>query len=407
MNSSETTQATAALLKSAEPPIRLGIAGLGLAGAFMIRAAAAHARITLCAGADPLARPREAFARDFGAKVYADFRGLCEDPALEAIYIASPHQFHAPQAIEALEHGKHVIVEKPLALTLADCDAVIAAEERSALHLIVGHTHGFDANVRTIRRIVRSGELGRLAMIMTFNYTDFLYRPRRPEELDTALGGGITFNQVSHQIESVRMIGGGMVRSVRANVGILDPSRPTEGNSLAFLEFENGAAASLIYSAYDFFDSDEFHSWVSEGGTPKPPGRPGATRAQLSSNAASEADRQKDLGYGGRHLPDEQPHQPHFGILIATCERGDLRLTPDAITLYGVDGARSIPVERGLGRPGQGDVLDALWAAVREGRRDFHDGRWGKATLEVALAILQSARERREIILSHQVPVGD
>ena len=155
----------------------------------MIRAAASHPRITLCAAADPLARPREAFARDFGANVYADFRGLCEDRAVEAIYIATPHQFHARQAIEALAHGKHVIVEKPLALTLADCDGVIAAAARSQAHLIVGHTHGFDANVRTIRRIVRSGELGRLAMIMTFNYTDFLYRPRRPEELNTALGG--------------------------------------------------------------------------------------------------------------------------------------------------------------------------------------------------------------------------
>lgn len=373
----------------------------------MIRAAAVHRRITLCAGADPLPRPREAFARDFGAAVYADFGALCEDPTIEAIYIASPHQFHAQQAIAALQHHKHVIVEKPLALTLADCDAVIAAEERSGAHLIVGHTHGFDANVRTMRRLVRSGEFGRLAMIMNFNYTDFLYRPRRPEELVTAQGGGITFNQVSHQIEIVRLIGGGMVRSVRANVGILDPSRPTEGNSLAFLEFDSGAAASLIYSAYDFFDSDEFHGWINESGSPKPPSRPGATRAQLLTGAVPEADRQKDFGYGGRPLSSEQPHWPHFGILIATCERGDLRLTPDAITLYGVDGMRVIPVERGLGRPGQGDVLDALWASVREGRRDFHDGRWGKATLEVALAILQSAHERREIMLSHQVAVGD
>jgi len=407
MNSNGTTPPVALGLEDRAPPVRLGIAGLGLAGAFMIRAAASHPRIALCAAADPLPRPREAFARDFGARVYADFSGLCADPALEAIYIATPHQFHARQAIEALEHGKHVIVEKPLALTLADCDAVIAAEERTGAQIIVGHTHGFDPNVRAIRRIVRSGELGRLAMINTFNYTDFLYRPRRPEELDTSLGGGIAFNQVSHQIEIVRLIGGGLVRSVRANVGTLDPARPTEGNSLVFLEFENGAAASLIYSAYDFFDSDEFHGWVTESGTLKPPSRPGATRAQLSSSAAPEAERQKDLGYGGRHLPGEQPHLPHFGILIATCERGDLRLTPDAVALHGADGIRTLPIERGLGRPGQGDVLDALWAALREGRRDFHNARWGKATLEVVLAILQSAREQREIILSHQVAVGD
>lgn len=388
-------------------PIRLGIAGLGLAGAFMIRAAKIDPRIVLCAGADPLPRPREAFARDFGATVHADFRGLCEDEFVEAIYIASPHQLHAQQAIEALAHGKHVIVEKPLALTLEDCDAVIDAAERAGTHLIVGHTHGFDANVRAMRRMIRSGELGRLGIILAFNYTDFLYRPRRPDELDTSQGGGITFNQVTHQIEIVRTIGGGLVRSVRANVGILDPSRPTEGNSLAFLEFENGAAASVLYSAYDFFDSDEFHFWISEGGTKKLPDHHGSMRRELLAGAVAEAERQKDLGYGGRHLPMDQPHLPHFGIVIVTCERGDLRLSADGITLYGLDGRREIPIERGPARPGQGDVLDALWTAVREGRRDFHDARWGKATLEVALAILQSGRERREIILAHQTAVGD
>jgi phthalate 4,5-cis-dihydrodiol dehydrogenase len=174
--------------------IRLGFAGLGLAGAFMIRAAVVHPRIVICAAADPLHRPREAFIRDFGGNVYTDFNALCNDPDVEAIYIASPHKFHAQQAVAALAHGKHVIVEKPLALTLEDCDAVIAAAERSDAHLIVGHTHSFDPNIRTIRRILRSGELGRLGMIVTFNYTDFLCRPRTPEELDTARGGGITFH---------------------------------------------------------------------------------------------------------------------------------------------------------------------------------------------------------------------
>lgn len=390
-----------------KPPIKLGIAGLGLAGAFMVRAAIGYPRAVLTAGMDPLPRPRETFARNFNAKVYTDFRALCEDRDVEAIYISSPHQFHAQQAIEALAHGKHVIVEKPLALTLADCDAVIEAEKRSGRQLIVGHTHGFDANVRTLRRLIKSGEYGRLGMINNFDYTDFLYRPRTPAELDTSLGGGITFNQISHQVEITRLLGGGLVRSVRANVGILDPSRPTEGNSIVFLEFEDGAAASLIYSAYDFFDSDELQDWAAEGGGVKAPTTPGVTRRILLKGEVPEAERQKDLGYGGRDLPLEQPYLPHFGTLIATCARADLRLSPKGITVYGVDGKHELPVPLGLGRPGHGDVLDVLWGTLREGKRDFHNARWGKATLEVLLAVLQSARERREITLQHQVPVGD
>lgn len=383
--------------------IRLGVAGLGLAGAFMIRAAAVHPRIVLCAAADPLVRPREAFVRDFGGRVYAEFDSLCTDQNIEAIYIASPHKFHAQQAIAALASGKHVVVEKPLALTLEDCDAVVAAAEQSGVQLIVGHTHSFDPNIRTIRRIVRSGELGRLGMITTFNYTDFLCRPRTPEELVTEKGGGIIFNQVTHQIEIARTIAGGLVRSVRANVGMLDPTRPTEGNCLAFLEFESGVGASLVYSGYDFFDSDEFHEWVAEGGTAKVKDQHGASRRILAENAVPEDARQKNVGYGGRILPTEQPYQPHFGILIVTCERGDLRVSPQGIIQYGVGGRQEREVDIGDGRPGQGDTLDALWSSVRLGRKDFHDARWGKATLEVALAILQSGRERREIKMSYQV----
>jgi phthalate 4,5-cis-dihydrodiol dehydrogenase len=390
---------------SNRPPIRLGIAGLGLAGALMIRAAAKHPKIALCAGADPLPRPRETFARDFNAATYADFSELCGDPAVEAVYIASPHEFHADQAIMAMAHGKHVLVEKPLALTLEDCDRVIDEADRAGVQLIVGHTHGFDANIRSVARLVQSGELGRLGMILTFNYTDFLYRPRRPEELDTARGGGIVFNQVMHQIEIVRLIGGGLVRGVRANAGVLDPARPTEGNCVAFLEFDNGTAASITYSAYDFFDSDEFHGWIAEGGTPKSPGRQGATRRGLLADPDAETKLQRNLAYGGRQLPAEQPHMPHFGTLIVTCERGDIRLSAGGILIYGLDGVREVAVERTPGWTGQGDALDALWAAVRLGRRDLHDARWGKASLEVALAILQSARERREITLSHQVAV--
>ena len=107
-----------------------------------------------------------------------------------------------------------------------------------------------------------------------------------------------------------------------------------------------------------------------------------------------------NLGYGGRVLPTEQPHLPHFGLVIATCERGDLRLSPDGIAIHDIKGTREIAIERGIGRPGQGDALDALWAVVRDGRKSVHDTRWGKATVEAVFAIVRSARERCEVSVS-------
>src|SRR4029079_7629415 len=234
-------------------PIGLGIAGLGMAGAVMVHAAAAHPDFVLRAGADPHQGPREAFARDHNARAYADVRMLVADPAVQVVYIGAPPHVHAPHAILAAERGKHIILEKPMALTLADCDAIIAAVERHKVHLVVGHTHAFDPNVRLMRDIIARGELGQLGLINSFNYTNFLYRPRRPEELDTSKGGGILFNQVPHQIDTARLLAGGMVKSVRARASVLDPSRPTEGSCAALLQFEGGAAASLVYSGYDHF----------------------------------------------------------------------------------------------------------------------------------------------------------
>jgi phthalate 4,5-cis-dihydrodiol dehydrogenase len=385
-------------------PIGLGIAGLGMAGAIMVRAAARHPAFRIAAAAEPQAEPRHAFARDFDANVYSDIRAMCDDPTVDAVYIATPHQFHAEHASLAAAAGRPIILEKPMALTLADCDAIIAAVETAGVHLVVGHTHAFDPAIRTMRSIIASGKLGRPGMIASWNYTNYLYRPRRPEELDTAQGGGILFNQVPHQIDIVRLLGGGMVKSVRAQAGGLDPTRPTEGHAVALLSFEHGAAASLVYGGYDFFDSDELHGWISERGSAKQSAH-GAARRALAARTRSEAElRMANYAYGAAD-DGEPPHQPHFGLTIATCARGELRASADGVLLYGVDGPREIALPDGPRFAGRGNVLDDLATAIRSGQKPVHDGRWGKATLEVALAIQASAREGREVMLKHQVAV--
>jgi phthalate 4,5-cis-dihydrodiol dehydrogenase len=168
---------------------------------------------------------------------------------------------------------------------------------------------------------------------------------------------------------------------------------------MAFLEFENGAAASVIFSSYDFFDSDEFHHWITEAGTDKEPHRHGKTREAFLARA-DDLDAHEALGFGARVLPTEQPYLPHFGLVVVTCERGDVRLSANGILIHGTQGTREITVPRGAGRPGHGDALDALWEAVRTGRRCAHDARWGRATVEIVLAILQSSKSHREVQLS-------
>ena len=124
--------------------------------------------------------------------------------------------------------------------------------------------------------------MARVRMITALDFTDFLYRPRRPEELATAAGGGAVFNQAAHQVDIVRLLAGGKVRSVRAFTGSWDRARPTEGAYACMLGFDNGVFATLTYSGYAHFDSDEFMGWIGEMGQKKDPTTYGTARRGLA-----------------------------------------------------------------------------------------------------------------------------
>jgi phthalate 4,5-cis-dihydrodiol dehydrogenase len=315
--------------------------------------------------------------------------------------VATPHQHHARHVILAARHGKHVLVEKPMALTLEDCAAMIAAAQTAGVHLIVGHSHSFDAPILRTRELIASGDYGGVRMIHALNYTDFLYRPRRAEELDTAQGGGAVFNQAAHQVDIVRLLGGERVKSIRAATGAWDASRPTEGAYSALLTFEGGAFASLAYNGYGRFDSDEFSGWIGEMGQAK---QPYARKPQRFASAAEEAAFKNARNYGGAEwqepVTQTLAHQ-HFGMIIVSCERADLRPMPDGVMIYQGGTARLDPL-RAPTIP-RAEVVDELYAVIVQGKAPLHDGAWAMATLEVCLAMLQSAREGRDVALAHQV----
>jgi phthalate 4,5-cis-dihydrodiol dehydrogenase len=386
--------------------VRIGVIGLGMAGAAMVPAIEAHPDFILAGAADPNRELRVRFAADHACPVDASAAELMQRSDIEAVYVATPHQWHREHAVLAARAGKHAIVEKPMALSLDDCDEMIEAFERSGTALLVGHTHSFDPAVRLMRELVAGGEVGRLSMIAMANYTDFIYRPRRPEELDTSLGGGILFNQIPHQVDIARLLSGSEVRQVRATTAILDRNRPTEGSCMAMLSFEDGAAASLIYSGYDRFDSDELHGWIGESGQPRNPnhGATGRALARVASGAEEARLRSEKFGYGGgrRWQPEqgERWHQPHFGTLIVSCEKADLRQSADGVLVYTDSGVRELAAPPSKGRPGRADVLDELFQAIVNDVAPPHDGKFARGTLEVCLAIQESSRSRREITLA-------
>jgi phthalate 4,5-cis-dihydrodiol dehydrogenase len=385
-----------------ERKLRLGVAGLGRAFTVMLPTFTQDPRVTLAAAADPRAEARARFAADFSARTYQTAEELCADPEVEIVYVATPHQYHAAHAILAARHGKHLLIEKPMALTLEDCAAMIDAAKQANVHLLVGHSHSFDAPILRTRELIASGAYGGVHMIHALNYTDFIRRPRRPEELDTAQGGGAVFNQAAHQVDIVRLLGGGVVKSIRAATGAWDATRPTEGSYAALLTFQNGAFASLTYGGYGHFDSDEFSGWIGEMGQQK---NVAHDPLRHFARAEDETAFKNARNYGGAAYrpPAAQAlsHQ-HVGSIIVSCARADLRPMPDGVTIYQNGISRLDP----LPPPAvpRAEVIDELYAAVVDNKPPLHDGAWAMATLEVCLAMLQSAREGRDIALTHQVP---
>jgi phthalate 4,5-cis-dihydrodiol dehydrogenase len=245
--------------------------------------------------------------------------------------------------------------------------------------------------IRRMATMVRGGELGKLGMLHTWHFTDWMYRPRLPDELDVARGGGPVYRQASHQVDIIRQIGGGQLRSVRASTIELDSERPAAGAYTAYLEFDDGTPATIVYSGYGHFDLAAFLRGTE--GDPRP-----------VAEAGDEAQRKEALRYGGADTGRGSNSLGMFGLTLASCAAADIRESTDGLFVYERSGRREVKVAdepRGMAE------LDELYAAVRHGQPVVHDGRWGEATLEVCLAIHASARTRREVILSRQTAPGE
>ncbi len=390
--------------------LRLGVAGLGRGFMLMLPTLAQHAKLHLTAAADPRPEATAQFARDFGARSYASVAELCRDPELDAIYVASPHQLHQEHVTLAARAGKHVLVEKPMALSLHDCQTMIDEVRRAGVQMVVGHSHSFDLPYLRTRALIETGRFGPVRMITALNFTDFLYRPRRPEELDTAQGGGVVFSQAAHQVDVVRLMGGGRVRSVRAATGAWDRARRTEGAYSALLTFEDGAFATMTYSGYAHFDTDAFNGWVGEFGQSREPRHYGQSRARLRQIASPEAEAalKNTRAYGASSAAAQAGNSGpgahnHFGFVLVSCGAADLRPMPAGVHIY-ADDTETLDALPPPAVP-RAEVVDELYDAVVHGRPPIHSGAWGLATMEVCLAILRSATEGRELAMEHQCGV--
>ncbi|AYY14001.1 gfo/Idh/MocA family oxidoreductase [Actinobacteria bacterium YIM 96077] len=181
--------------------IRVGIIGLGRSGWNIHAAGLAQLdRCDVVAAADPAAERRAEAGERFGCATYATPEELIDDDRVELAVVATPSHTHVPLAVAALEAGKHVVVEKPLAQTVSEVDTMVAAAERAGRVLTCFHNRRFDPELLAIRDVIASGRLGELILIRR-NLGRFA---RRADwQALRSMGGGELPNTASHLLDQV------------------------------------------------------------------------------------------------------------------------------------------------------------------------------------------------------------
>jgi len=230
--------------------LRIALLGTGWVADFHARAVREHPGAELVAAANWREPSLRALAeRHAIPRTTTDWRALAADPAVDAAVIATPNALHAPQAVAFLEAGKHVLVEKPMAPTLAEADAMVAAAQRAGAWLMVAHCWRFHSDVRALRARVERGELGEI--VKTRGYGAHAGWGPSGWFTDPALaGGGALLDMGVHAIDTTRyLLGDPLPVRVSAAVGTRYGSYPVDDDAVLLITWSNGTA-SVVESGW-------------------------------------------------------------------------------------------------------------------------------------------------------------
>ena len=242
------------------------------------------------------------FARAFGApKWHARWQDLLADPSVDAVYIATPVNLHAEQTIAAAEAGKHVLCEKPMAMSVAECDRMIDACRAHGVALGVAYYRHFYPAVRRVNELLASGELGQPVVAQINAFERFNPSPGEPRYWfvkKAQAGGGPMFDFGCHRIEVLMNLFGSVteVKGLVANVAF---DREVEDTAATLLRFANGACATLTVTHAAREPQDTLDVYGTEGSVHIRQLNAGDVTIRTASGERQES-----------HPPDANLHRP-------------------------------------------------------------------------------------------------
>jgi len=342
-----------------------GIIGCGVIAPFHAKAIAGLPHTRLVAVVDPNPERVQQFAKEFGAEGHTHVQELLARPDIDIVCLCVPSGLHAEIGMQAAAAGKHVVVEKPIEVTLEAADRLIAACQSNGVELAVISQHRWDAGVRELKELVDSGRLGTLVLgdaIVKWYRTQQYYDSagwRGTWKLD---GGGALMNQGVHYVDLLQWVMG-PVENVFARSRTSAHERiEVEDIAVAVLSFTSGAVGLLECTTAVYPGLSERLEISGTGGT-----------------AIVEAGLLKV-----RELKDEKGETTPYGGKLAFAGEGRGK-------------AASNPAD--ISYRGHREQLADLIQAIENGRRPFIDGIEARKPLEIILAVYESARTGRDVAL--------
>ena len=232
-------------------PIRTALVGCGKVGGLHAAALAALPESTLVAVCDPSLDRAAAFAARYGGSSFRDPPTMLRESGAEAVFICTPHPLHAETAVLAAQAGLHVMIEKPMAASLADCDAMLRAARQSGVTLGVMSQRRFYEPVLRMKAAIDAGKIGRpvLGVFQMFSWRDQAYYESDPWRGKWATeGGGVLVNQSPHQLDLLRWFMGDVAEISGRWSNLNHPYIEVDDTAVATLSFRNGGLGSIVTS---------------------------------------------------------------------------------------------------------------------------------------------------------------
>lgn len=231
--------------------VRTALVGCGKVGGIHAEVLARLPESRFVAACDASGERAEAIAGRYGARAFDRLDALLADSGAEALVVATPHPLHAEAAIQAAEAGLHVLVEKPLAARLSDCDAILAAARSAGVTLGVVSQRRFCEPVVRMRSALDAGKIGEpaLGVVLMFNWRDEAYYRSDPwrGHWETE-GGGVLVNQSPHHLDLLQWFMGPIEEISGQWANLNHPTIEVEDTAVATLRFRNGGLGSIIVS---------------------------------------------------------------------------------------------------------------------------------------------------------------